>query len=134
MTILRINFVSIPVADQDRALAFYTNHLGFEVQVDAPYAPNWRWIFLTLPGTDKTGLETRLGFSRATELEFKGIPALTLVSDDVDAECARLGAAGVNIKDGPDDAPWTPGVRWAMINDTEGNLILLESTPKQATP
>ena len=52
MTISRINFMSIPVADQDRAIAFYTGHLGFEGQTDAPYTDGWRWIFLKLPGAD----------------------------------------------------------------------------------
>lgn len=125
MTISRINFLSVPVADQDRALGFYTKHLGFEVQVDAPYAENWRWIFLTLPNS-----ETRLQFARQSEITFTDIPALTLVSDDVDAECTRLNAAGIAIKDSPADAPWAPGVRWAMIRDTEDNLILLESFKK----
>lgn len=118
----RINFTSIPVADQDRALAFYTQHLGFSVQVDVPYTEGWRWIFLTLPGA-----ETKLTFSRVSELSVNGVPALCLVCTSVDAEADRLRAAGVTITDGPADAPWAAPVRYLLIRDSENNLVLLES-------
>lgn len=122
MSVRRITFTSIPVADQDRALAFYAGHLGFAVHTDAPYAEGWRWIFLALPGAD-----TRLHFARRSEIVVTDVPALCLVCDDVDAEAARLGAAGVTILSGPDDAPWAGGVRWLMIRDSEDNMILMES-------
>jgi catechol 2,3-dioxygenase-like lactoylglutathione lyase family enzyme len=123
MAARRVNFVSVPVADQDRALAFYTDHLGFTVQTDAPYGEGWRWIFLALPGAD-----TRLHFARTSELKWaEGLPALTLVSDDVDADAARFRAAGVGIVDGPADAPWARSVRYLIITDSEGNAVLMES-------
>ncbi len=120
--ITRINFQCIPVTDQDRAIAFYRDALGFELHTDAPYSEGWRWVFMAIPGA-----ETRLQFSKADELEVKSGPALCLVCDDVDAECVTLQGKGVEIANGPDDAPWAKGVRWAMIRDTENNLILLES-------
>jgi lactoylglutathione lyase len=122
MAIRYINFHSIPVDDQDRALAFYRDRLGFAVQTDAPYAPGWRWIFLTLPDG-----QCRLQFGRRGEDAVRDVPALALVCDSVDAEAERLRAAGVRIKDGPADAPWAAGVRWLMIEDSESNLVLLES-------
>lgn len=122
MSARRILFQSIPVADQDRALAFYSSALGFEVHTDAPYSEGWRWIFLTLPGA-----ETRLHFARASEMSHQGIPALCLETEDVDADAVRLRDAGVTIEGGPDDAPWAKGVRWLMIRDSEDNLVLLES-------
>jgi catechol 2,3-dioxygenase-like lactoylglutathione lyase family enzyme len=123
MATRQINFVSVPVADQDRALAFYTGHLGFSVQTDAPYGEGWRWIFLALSGGG-----TRLHFARATELTWaEGLPALTLVTDDVNADAARFMAAGVEIVDGPADAPWVAGVRYLIIRDSEGNSVLMES-------
>jgi len=122
MAIKRIQFQSIPVADQDRALAFYTDHLGFDVHTDAPFSEIWRWIFLTIPRA-----ETRLHFAEMKDMDIHDKPALCLACDDVDAECARLGAAGVNITNQPQDAPWAPGVRWATVRDTEDNVILLES-------
>lgn len=122
MAITKIHFCSIPVDDQDRALAFYTEKLGFTVHTDAPYGENWRWIFLEIPGAD-----TQLQFSERKDMEIHGKPALCLVCDNVDDECARLDAAGVNITNEPQEAPWAPGTRWATIRDTEENVILLES-------
>ncbi len=122
MAVRHINFHSVPVQDQDRAIAFYRDRLGFAVQTDAPYAPGWRWIFMTLPGG-----QCRLQFARPSEVHVHGVPALTLVCDSVDDEAGRLKGAGVTIKDGPADAPWAPGVRWMMIEDSEGNLVLMES-------
>ncbi len=122
MTIQRINFQSIPVDDQQRALEFYRDKLDFDVITDAPYGEDYRWIFMGVPGAD-----TRLHFARRAEVTISDIPCLTLVTDDVDAECENLRAKGVDIHNGPDEAPWQPGIRWAMIKDTEGNLILLES-------
>ena len=49
MALKRISFQSIPVDDQDRALAFYCDILGFEVHTDAPFDDGWRWVFLTIP-------------------------------------------------------------------------------------
>ena len=122
MTIQRIHFQSIPVRDQDRALRFYTEELGFEVHTDAPYGEGWRWIFLTLPGA-----QTRLHFAKPADIEVHGKPALCLVTDDVDAECRRLGERGANVTNPPQDAPWAAGVRWATLRVTEDNVILLES-------
>jgi len=122
MAITQITFQSIPVADQDRALAFYTEALGFDVHTDAPYGEGWRWMFLTLPGA-----QTRLHFAAQSDMQVNDRPALCLTCDSVDAEAERLAVLGAEITGGPDDAPWQPGVRWLMIRDTEGNLVLLES-------
>ncbi|WP_226780941.1 VOC family protein [Oceaniglobus trochenteri] len=123
MPVTRINFMSIPVHDQDRAIAFYRDRLGMTVHTDATYGEDWRWIFLQIPGA-----ETMIQFAKASEMSVaKERPALVLVCDDVDAEVGGLKTDGVTLRDGPDDAPWQPGVRYALIEDTEGNVILLES-------
>ncbi len=122
MAVSHIHFQSIPVEDQSRAVEFYTRNLGFEVHTDAPYGDDWRWIFLTLPGA-----QTRLHFAAASDIQVNEKPALCLVCDEVDAEAKSLADNGVEITGGPDDAPWQPGVRWLMIRDSEGNLVLLES-------
>jgi catechol 2,3-dioxygenase-like lactoylglutathione lyase family enzyme len=48
----RVKFVSIPVVDQDRALAFYTEKLGFRVATDQPFDDKQRWIELAIPGAE----------------------------------------------------------------------------------
>lgn len=120
----RINFQSIPVSDQQRALEFYRDKLGMKVQTDAPYEGGWRWIFMEISGAD-----TLLQFSHANDFKVKpGTPALCLVCDDVDAEIARMRAEGVMITHDPAQAPWNPNVRWAMFQDSEGNLVLIQSS------
>ncbi len=122
MSVQRISFQSIPVDDQDRALAFYTEHLGFEVERDAPFGENWRWIFLTIPGAN-----TRLHFAERKDMEIHDKPALALTCEDVDKTCQLLAKAGVTITNEPQNAPWEPGQRWATIRDSEDNVIFLES-------
>lgn len=123
MALQRISFQPIPVEDQDRAVAFYRDVLGFEVQTDVPYEDDWRWIFMAIPGST-----SRITFSRRSELSVaEGKPVLALVSDDVDADCAAWRARGVTIISPPSDAPWARGVRWATIGDSEGNTLFVES-------
>ena len=50
-----IKFVNIPVADQDKALSFYTEKLGFRIHTDQPFNEKQRWIEISIPGAD-TGL------------------------------------------------------------------------------
>jgi len=119
----RINFQSLPVTDQQRALEFYRDKMGMAVQTDAPYEGGWRWIFMQIPGA-----ETMLHLTHANDIEITDIPALCLISDDVDAEAQRLQAAGVTLVHPVQDAPWQEAVRWTMIRDSENNLILIQSS------
>lgn len=115
-----IHFQSVDAVDVERARDFYRDVMGFGVEVDAPYGET-RWIFMKLPG------QTRLHLSKVDMVAKSDKPQLVLVSPDVDAACKDLAAQGVTILQGPDDAPWEPGTRWAMIHDSEGNLILIQT-------
>ncbi|MGW4512647.1 VOC family protein [Streptomyces sp. NPDC004393] len=117
MTITHASFVTLPVSDQDRALRFYTELLGFEVTADRAM-PQGRWLqvapegaqtVFTLSGPDMGGF--RPGEARG----------IMLVTTDVDADCARLAAAGVSVQ-GPDDLPWG---RMASFQDPDGNGLML---------
>ncbi len=50
-----LKFVSVPVRNQDAALKFFTEKLGFKVATDQPFSPTQRWIELLIPGAE-TGL------------------------------------------------------------------------------
>lgn len=117
-----IHFQSIGVVDMIRARDFYRDMLGFQVEQDNPYGET-RWIFMALPGAD-----TMLHFDQCESIPAQEKPALILATPDVDASCATLRDQGIAILNGPDDAPWAPGIRWAMIHDSEGNLLLLQTT------
>jgi len=56
-----IKFVSIPVSDQDRALAFYTEKLGFRVVTDQPFDEKQRWLELGIPGAETCIVLLNLG-------------------------------------------------------------------------
>ncbi|WP_306120389.1 MULTISPECIES: glyoxalase superfamily protein [unclassified Roseitalea] len=120
-----IHFQSIGVVDMYRAVEFYRDMLGMRVERDAPYGDS-RWIFMQIPGA-----RTMLHFDQHSTIEPQDKPALVLATDDVDALCEDLTSKGVAIQSGPDDAPWEPGVRWAMIHDSEGNLVLLQTVAGQ---
>ncbi|WP_225824886.1 VOC family protein [Streptomyces naphthomycinicus] len=117
MTITHASFVTLPVADQDRALRFYRDVLGLEVTADRE-TPQGRWLqvaprgaqtVLTLSGPGMGGFEP--GSSRG----------IMLVTTDVDADCARLTAAGRPVQ-GPDELPWG---RMASFTDPDGNGLML---------
>jgi predicted enzyme related to lactoylglutathione lyase len=116
-----IHFDTIPATDLERARDFYRDKLGFEVERDEPYGDT-RWIFMRIPGAD-----TMLHFDKQPSVPETTTPVLVLATGDVDAACKTLQSRGVAIKQGPADAPWNPGTRWAMIDDREGNLVLIQS-------
>ena len=117
----RIHFDTVPAIDVERARDFYRDKFGLTVERDNPYGES-RWVFMRIPGSD-----TLLHFDKQDSVPRTQKPALVLVTDDVDKTCAALAALGVPIKQGPADAPWEPGTRWAMIDDSEGNLVLIQT-------
>jgi predicted enzyme related to lactoylglutathione lyase len=121
----RIHFDTVPATNVERARDFYHDKLGFTVERDNPYGDS-RWVFMRIPGA-----ETLLHFDKQDSVPETPTPALVLVTDDVDAACETLKSRGVPIKRGPDDAPWEPGTRWAMIDDSEGNLVLIQTVNEE---
>lgn len=123
-----VMFAEIPVDDQDRAVAFYTERMGLHVERDMPYRDGWRWLELGVPGA-----RTRILMSRRDELAQRGTgaaggaPVLTLATPDVDAAHERLVGAGVEFTQPPATPPWNPRGRYALLRDSEGNIVLLQS-------
>jgi predicted enzyme related to lactoylglutathione lyase len=127
---LRIKLASLVVEDQSKALAFYTEKLGFVVKHDIPLGGEARWITVVSP--DREDLELVLepnGNPAAKSFQeamfAQGIPMTSLESTDLDADYARLSAAGVAFI----QAPMVAGpVKIAKFSDTVGNLIQLHQT------
>lgn len=121
---LQIRLTSIMVDDQSKALAFYTDVLGFEKQMDFPVG-EYRWISLNAPGIPDVQLALEPNANPAGKafqqaLFDQGIPATSFHSTDLDADYARLLAKGVAFT----KAPMNAGpVRIAVFSDTVGNLI-----------
>ena len=122
---MKIVITSVFVDDQDKALRFYTDVLGFTKKVDVPMGPS-RWLTVVSPH-DASGVELLLEpdhhpavgpFKRA--LVEDGIPFTSFGVDDVQAEFERLRAAGVHFT----QPPLAMGpVTTAVLDDTCGNLI-----------
>ena len=122
---IRINVTSVFVDDQAKALAFYTDKLGFTKKTDVP-AGEYRWLTVVSPA-DPDGVELLLepdGHPAAgpfkEALVADGIPFTQFAVDDVHAEVERLKALGVVFtQDATDLGP----VVTAVLDDTCGNLI-----------
>jgi catechol 2,3-dioxygenase-like lactoylglutathione lyase family enzyme len=115
-----VKFANLPVADQDRALAFWRDKLGFTVAADEPYGEGFRWIELELPEA-----QTRIVFARRRDTTLSEEPDLIVICDDVDESFGELKAKGVEFTQAPTAAPWRPDERYALFRDSEGNLVML---------
>ncbi|MCZ7413820.1 MULTISPECIES: VOC family protein [unclassified Streptomyces] len=124
---MRIHLTSVFVDDQEKALRFYTDVLGFVAKHDVPLGED-RWLTVVSPD-DPDGTELLLepsghpavGPYRAA-LVRDGIPAASFAVDDVQAEFDRLRALGVGFTQEPLEMG---GVTTAVLDDTCGNLIQL---------
>jgi catechol 2,3-dioxygenase-like lactoylglutathione lyase family enzyme len=98
MSISQVRTVAIPVADQERSIAFYTDVLGFEKTVDAPFGPGQRWVEVSPPGGGASiaipplgdaqpGIDTGIRFETGDAEADHG--ALQAAGADVDAEVLR---------------------------------------------
>lgn len=124
---MRLHQMSVMVDDQDRALRFYTEVLGFQVRHDLPLGEA-RWIAVVSP-EDPEGTELVLEPSgHPAVAPFKealvadGIPFASFAVDDVHAEHDRLTGLGVEFTQSPMDVG--PAIM-AVLDDTCGNLIQL---------
>ncbi|HEY2069475.1 MAG TPA: VOC family protein [Rhizomicrobium sp.] len=119
--ITHLKFMSIPVADQDRALKFYTEKLGFKVATDQPMGPGKRWIELRIGKAETRvvlftmdGEEGRIG----TRMN------CSIACDDVEATWRQLSERGVEFEAPPKKEPWGTFV---IMKDSEGNAFVLGS-------
>ena len=119
--ITAIKFVSVPVHDQDRALRFYTESLGFTIATDQPFGEKQRWIELKIPGADTRlvlftpdGHEDRIG----------GFQPISFLTADVQKTHDELVKRGVDFVAPPTKQPWGS---YATFKDSEGNQFVLSS-------
>lgn len=120
--ITQLKFVSIPVSDQDRALAFYTEKLGFEISTDQPMGPDKRWIELRIASSGTRvvlftmdGQEDRIGSF------FNG----AFACDNVEATYRQLSGRGVEFAEPPTVQPWGS---FAKFKDPDGSTLVLSSS------
>ncbi|MFH8221159.1 VOC family protein [Streptomyces sp. NPDC018057] len=124
---MRIHLSSVFVDDQEKALRFYTEVLGFVKKHDVPVGPD-RWLTV-VSAEEPDGTELLLEPSGhpavrpyKSALVQDGIPATSFAVDDVHAEFERLRGLGVRFVQEPLE---TGPVTTAVLDDTCGNLIQL---------
>lgn len=117
MPVSSILTVTVPVADQERALDFYTRVLDFEVRSDNPF-PMGRWLTVAPKGAATT-LLLASWFS-----DMAPIGGLVVGAPDLDALAARLRDDDVAFE-GPTDEPWG---RQLLFQDPFGNGFVVSET------
>ena len=117
-----IKFISVPVKNQDAALKFYTDALGFKVITDQEFIPGvQRWIELSIPGAD-TGLS--LFTPEGHENRIGTFQPISFCCDDVFQTATTLKQRGVNFFEDPKKESWGTS---AIFEDLEGNKFVLSS-------
>ncbi|MGA2847969.1 MAG: VOC family protein [Terracidiphilus sp.] len=125
---MQIKLTSVFVDDQEKALKFYTDILGFQKKHDFAGGGNYRWLTVVSaeePEGVQLVLEANEGFNPAAkpyqqEIHRSGIPAANFFVGDVQKEYARLKDLGVTFTKEPTK---TMGSTIAVLEDTCGNLI-----------
>lgn len=127
---MKVTVISIPVRDQAKALAFYTDILGFVKKLDIPLNETDRWLTVVSP-EDQEGVQLVLEPGPVhfepckvyqDALMEAGYPYTQFDVDDVQAEYDRLVALGVSFSVEPKEMGT---VKVAVFNDTCGNNIQL---------
>ena len=122
---MKIKVTSVFVDDQDKALRFYTEVLGFTKKVDFSQGP-YRWLTVASPEEpDGTELQLALNNNPAAKayqqaLFQQGQPAAMFFTDDVKGDYERIKARGAAFIKAPTDVT---GATIAKLSDTCGNLI-----------
>ena len=122
---MKIKLTSVHVDDQEKALRFYTEVLGFVKKADFSKAP-FRWLTVASPeDPDGTELQLALNDNPAAKafqqaMFQQGQPAAMFFTDNVQADYDRMKGRDANFTMPPTDVT---GSKIAMLNDTCGNLI-----------
>lgn len=119
--ITTVKNVSIYVTDVDRAIAFYTQALGFEKRSDARMGPI-RWVELA-PGKGETVIALASeGYPIWSPEKVGGFSGLTLAAENAEETYARLSDAGVHFEQEPESTAWGSQ---AIIADPDGNTFVI---------
>jgi catechol 2,3-dioxygenase-like lactoylglutathione lyase family enzyme len=124
---MKIKLASVPIADYDKALKFYTEMMGFEKKRDIPLGEGARWLTVVSPqepnGTELV-LEPNDSYPAMKALKESlvkdGMPITAFEVDDVQGEYARMKKLGVKFTMEPTNMGQTTV---AILDDTCGNLI-----------
>jgi len=133
---LKLELVLIPVSDVDRAKAFYTEQLGFMLDVDHQPSDDFRVVQMTPPGS-ACSITIGVGITGAEPGSYRGTH---LVVTDIEAARADLAGRGVDVSEIRHMTPqgWADGVdpdhadynSFADFADPDGNTWVLQEVPR----
>ena len=136
----KLELVLVPVSDVDRAKAFYTEQLGFQLDVDHQPNESFRVVQLTPPGS-ACSVTIGVGITSAGPGSYRGTH---LVVSDIEAAHAELAARGVEISDVRHMTAdgWAPGpepdradyASFAEFADPDGNTWVLQEVGRAEPP
>jgi catechol 2,3-dioxygenase-like lactoylglutathione lyase family enzyme len=119
--IAKIGVVVVPVSDQERAIDFYVDKLGFEKRADVPFGNGYRWVEVAPPGADTTIAIVPPPPGKPTGNVETGIG---LATDDIDGVHADLKARGVDVDDEVSRmGDPVPPLFW--LRDPDGNTLMV---------
>jgi predicted enzyme related to lactoylglutathione lyase len=127
MAINKVQVVSVPVSDSDRAKDFYVNVLGMEVLQDMPMSDSMRWIQVS-PSGSEASITLVTWFPTMPPGSLQG---LVLETSDMEATIAEIAERGFVIEGDIDEQPWG---RFVMFNDPDGNGIVLRQPVPGGAP
>lgn len=116
---MRLELVSVPVTDVDRAKAFYADQVGFNADHDHKVSDDLRFVQLTPPGS-ACSIVIGVGI---TDVAPGSVQGLLLVVSDIETARTELRDRGVDISE-VQDMPW--GARHAFFSDPDGNSWQLQ--------
>jgi catechol 2,3-dioxygenase-like lactoylglutathione lyase family enzyme len=120
---LRLELITVPVSDVDRAKAFYVERAGFNLDHDHQVKEGLRFVQLTPPGSD---CSISIGEGLST-MEPGSLEGLQLVVDDIEGARARLVGGGVEVAE-IQDFPWG---RFVFFKDPDGNAWAVQQIPER---
>ena len=117
----KIELVTVPVSDVDRAKAFYVDQVGFNADHDHAVGDGLRFVQLTPPGS---ACSIALG-EGITDAAPGSVPGIQMVVGDADAARAQLAARGVEVGE-VQEFPWG---RFVFFSDPDGNRWSVQELP-----
>ena len=117
----KIELVTVPVSDVDRAKAFYVDQVGFNADHDHAVGDGLRFVQLTPPGS---ACSIALG-EGITDAAPGSVPGIQMVVGDADAARAQLAARGVEVSE-VQEFPWG---RFVFFSDADGNRWSVQELP-----
>ena len=118
----KIELIHVPVSDVDRAIEFYVDKVGFNLDHDQRVSDELRFVQLTPPGS---ACSIAFGEGLGATLAPGSLDVIQVVIEDADAALAQLRENGVDA-DGVDEQAWG---RFVTFRDPDGNRWTLQQLP-----